>query len=1441
MARAAQLRPAQGDATREHAIFRFEDAARAAESPRFELSSGSAAGPFRDQLTREVVRLLADRPTLFLLHDFHWADEATVTVLDYLTSDILAHPIFLCVSLRPAEAEQGPLRRLMELSARQLRAETLALEALPLQAIEDLIAGITGETSLAGEIGTWVHKSSGGNPFFVEEILKHLVDRELLWRESGHWRLASEGFEDLEVPASVAVVLRRRLAQLSPGAFAVTEWLALARRALPKDQLRALSSLDSDELETRLRELISRQIIGEVSGRGCFEFRHALISEVITEDLPAGKRRRMHQRIGEILEEHHGTQENLQELAMHFTEGRCGEKAISYALRAARACKAEFANESALRFYEYLLNHKKLLSMEQQCDVSIEAADSCCALGNPKRAIRILGAQLHDLGKGKRALAIRLYTQLSRSFQYLGDMEKSEQSAKHGMTLLGRPILDLNKSEAEIPLLSQLAFCRLAHSQPRKGLTMIRSASRFPSKPQQTIIAGHLHILISALCSVACDFVEGAKAAKTAIEILEPLGADHLLPMAYSHLGNSLIGMGKLGKALHEFQRAVSTGKRTRSPFLLAQALCNLTECFCRSGQFAAATENSTKALKAASETENRHILSAGLLCVLGTQIATTEWSLACNTKRLLASQDLASLPVYARAQALFFSASLHTELGSFEDALSDLDSLQRLVSSETPIYEASLGEILRAKIYCQQGHIEQAKDLLLELEITVTQKRWAYQMTLAKLQLAQAFLMAEDWQEAFARARGSLRLARAMPALHLQAQAHYLLANISLLRAEKSASAEGGPRLIQPLNNQDSLKTAYAEFEKALALSDNPFMIETARRTHYAMMRICRLGYEPDGALRHAQKTLELLSVIEGRVPIDKLDAFKKMEERERSKNECECHIRKSLADGGKITPSIGDLEEAQLRILFRMSSTINAIRDLDDLMEEVLGLLATAMCMERALIALKDRETGQIRMARKRNLGFASLETMDVMSRKVIQEVIRSGKPFVTANARSDPRLTCQIRDESAVGSFFCAPLVACGRTLGLLYADHRFAMERLNESTINLFAAFCNITVVAIDNALAHRHLMQEKKELEQYLRQARGEYPELIGKSPAVQELRERIGLAAASPLDVLTWGESGTGKELVARALHRTGRRAGGKFVPLDCGSLSDTLVEGELFGYRKGAFTGAVENRPGLFEAAEGGVIFLDEISNLSLRLQRKLLRVLQEREVRRIGETAARKFNVQVIVATNRDLRQEMREGRFREDLYFRLNAMEIRVAPLRERTEDVPLLLEWFLDKVGKNEGGRVKTFSREAHALLVHYSYPGNVRELKNIVEGSYYSTPGDIIGVGHLPTEVRDGEAGAAPWEPAPAAWQVYKRIRDGLGIFDDLVKTPFLKRQIGSSQVRQMIHLALAETGGRYRDAFRLLGIPAREYATMIQFLKRNDCYLDFRPYRKPPR
>ena len=249
----------------------------------------------------------------------------------------------------------------------------------------------------------------------------------------------------------------------------------------------------------------------------------------------------------------------------------------------------------------------------------------------------------------------------------------------------------------------------------------------------------------------------------------------------------------------------------------------------------------------------------------------------------------------------------------------------------------------------------------------------------------------------------------------------------------------------------------------------------------------------------------------------------------------------------------------------------------------------------------------------------------------------------------------------------------------------------------------------------------------------------------------------------------------------------------------------------------------------------------MDEISNLPFRLQAKFLRVLQEREVRRIGETTPRSIDIQVVAATNKDLMEEIRKGRFRKDLYYRLRAMQIWVPPLRARSDDIPLLIEWFLDMLSKAEKGRSKAFTNEAKETLRNYYYPGNIRELKNIVDESYYSSKGKLINADELPPEVRRVRAVEVPEESAAAAARLYHEITENRGDFEQLIRKPFQNHEFGSSVVRGVIEKALRDSGGNYRDAFARLRIPDQRYSLTMKFLKRTSSFLDYRPFRRDQR
>jgi two-component system response regulator AtoC len=322
--------------------------------------------------------------------------------------------------------------------------------------------------------------------------------------------------------------------------------------------------------------------------------------------------------------------------------------------------------------------------------------------------------------------------------------------------------------------------------------------------------------------------------------------------------------------------------------------------------------------------------------------------------------------------------------------------------------------------------------------------------------------------------------------------------------------------------------------------------------------------------------------------------------------------------------------------------------------------------------------------------------------------------------------------------------------------------------------------------------------------------------MIGKSEVMHTLRERVKAAARVSGSVLVTGESGTGKELVARAIHEHSDRSEGKFIAVDCGALPDELIESELFGHRRGAFTSAVTDKPGLFEEANGGTLFLDEIANTSRRFQAKLLRVLQDRQLRRLGDIVLRKLDLRVVAATNCELMSMVRRGEFREDLYYRLNVFPILVPPLRRRMEDLPLLVEHILR-------GR-KKITGDALTKLMTYSFPGNIRELENIVEASTCTARGAAIQADDvvLPQDT------FGPWP-----------LEDVIpGDFWETVARPYFERKITRNQVEHLIRRGLERTRGSYKKMLPLFRIPDSDYKRFMDFLRRHNCNIDFREYRK---
>jgi transcriptional regulator with GAF, ATPase, and Fis domain len=424
---------------------------------------------------------------------------------------------------------------------------------------------------------------------------------------------------------------------------------------------------------------------------------------------------------------------------------------------------------------------------------------------------------------------------------------------------------------------------------------------------------------------------------------------------------------------------------------------------------------------------------------------------------------------------------------------------------------------------------------------------------------------------------------------------------------------------------------------------------------------------------------------------------------------------------DGGVPSPHTSRKEQ-HLQALLKIATAMNSTRKEEDIHQLLLDLLADVVAGDQlAILGPLHGDAAPVAQACRP----ASPERLDVNGRVLRQSL--------------EERIAVLTTDGPSI---LCAPLVARGRTLGAIYvaASRRQAFD---QEHLQLTAAIAAIAAVAIDNAHHLAALQEEAERAHSYMALEHN----LVGRAPKMVRVFELVAKVAPTNSTVLVSGETGTGKELVARAIHRNSPRAKRPFVAINCAALTESLLETELFGHERGAFTSAVALKRGKLEVAHGGTLFLDEIGELALALQSKLLRVLQEREFERVGGTRPIQVDVRVIAATNRNIAEEVAARRFRQDLYHRLNVIEIPTPPLRERREDIPILAEHFAARFAPKSNRHVRGISAAAHKYLASYDWPGNVRELENTIERAIVLGSSDEIRPEDLPESLLEGKAAA----------------------------------------------------------------------------------------------
>ncbi len=454
-------------------------------------------------------------------------------------------------------------------------------------------------------------------------------------------------------------------------------------------------------------------------------------------------------------------------------------------------------------------------------------------------------------------------------------------------------------------------------------------------------------------------------------------------------------------------------------------------------------------------------------------------------------------------------------------------------------------------------------------------------------------------------------------------------------------------------------------------------------------------------------------------------------------------------LATQAKPNPEDTALQQVEAMDKLRLFSELllQPKGNLGDLLNELIDQVVSLTRASKGFLVLAEDE-GEYSIRVARNLERQPVDDpQQLLSDDIIKEAITTRKPQIISDAFHDRRFQSSMSVINLkLSSVMCVPLIVRGDLLGLIYVGNNSVVDLFKSSDLEMLRVFAGQAALFIKNAKLLNELQSESADLATRLKQVR--FGQIIGACPAMIEVYKRVEKVAGTDLSVLITGETGTGKELIAHEIHNRSPRGSGPFVTVNCGAIPENLIESELFGHIKGSFTGAVSNQVGKFQAAHNGTIFLDEVGELPLQLQVKFLRVLQERKVQRVGESKTTSVDVRVVAATNRDLTKEVAEGRFREDLYHRLNVIGVHLPPLRERGDDVLLIARYLVSRYAEEYGVKIDpaaAFDTTATRALMRFEWPGNIRQLENHIKKALVLADSPMLTAKDLELDSGGGQA------------------------------------------------------------------------------------------------
>ncbi|MCK4353321.1 sigma 54-interacting transcriptional regulator [candidate division WOR-3 bacterium] len=1245
-------------------------------------------------------------PILIIIEDIRSEQSIKINLIKYLIRVVEHAPVFLIITLSGQKLTDNFKKEFQALKYLNI----INLNPLNLRETEALMKSMLLTHDNIESLLKLIYENTGGNPFLIQKFTQCLVEDKCLEKIKEKWLLNERKLKTLRLPKDIKDFIQPSLKNLTKKELFLLKVASILEEnfTLPiiQDIIPSASLIFDSFLQKGLiTEKVPRQ----------YSFAHKLIPKMLQEQMGPEDKKTLHKKIAELLEKRFNKKldDVAPALTRHYLEAGNKPKAYEFALRTGNQAKKTHTKET-VKCFELALTLADQIKKQDDKPV--------------------------------------IYETLGSLYQTLSEYPKAIKNYENA--------LSFTPEHRASPIYKKLGQIYATQRKYKKALGYFNKGLKISKDPKEKS-----QLLSSIAWIYAClkDFKSALSCSSRAIELAEEHPDDRNLSQIYNTVGAVYYKNGKLNQATKYYTKALQFAEKAHNKGIIESASYNLGLIYWKAGK----------------RNKARNLYEKGLKIVedKGDAFGIAQYHKTLGILERDNGDYKKALHHHKIALDIFRGIDRKQEIvGSYGDIAitykkkGELDKVIQSYRSALSILKKIKDKPLIAQIHNNLGDFYQKKGnekkamQNFKQALHIKEEIGDLQGTaFASQSIGELLMSTNKPKDALEFLNKGLKIFKDKNMKKELSELYQTFAEAHILLSELDSAEEyckKGVKLSTKINNQlvlgmlfrtmGIIRSRQRKLDESLShFSKSTELLKQLGAKYELGKTFLTFGEEIFSIKERIGKKFWQEGLLE-----DILTKLKEAEEIFKSLNalrELE-RVKKLNKEIEKYSPLFLHPipgEDKRLKTLYRMTQIVNSTLDLDELLSRIFDLTIEATGAQRGLILLQEDQKLKVKIAR--NMDRQSILDMTGFSQTIAEDVANKGELIITPDAKNDPRF----KDRKSVAKFkllsiLCIPLRIKEDTIGAIYLDNRKKEGIFTPEDLNFLRSFANQSGVAIENAKLTTQLKQAnellqlenisiKKEVD-YLREVVEEkyrFGKLIGKSKPMQRVYTTLKKIVECESPVVIEGETGTGKELVANIIHYNGPRKEKKFVTINSSAISENLIESELFGHKKGAFTGATEDKEGLFEIADTGSIFFDEIAELSPQVQAKLLRVLENGELRRVGSTKSKKVNVRMITATNKDLKKRVEEGKFRKDLYYRLNVMSIKMPPLREKRDDILLLANHFLKEVNKKQGKKIRGFTPRVFYFLQNYGWPGNMRELENVIERAVIIADGEKITERELP--------------------------------------------------------------------------------------------------------